>query len=203
MGYTHYWRRPKELQNFDKIAADVKKVVTFVTEQMGIDIGDGGGENEPEITADSICFNGSDRQRLGVWTTDENISIPWPSDTAGITEPQADPIAKKTEGHWFAGDMVSQRVAPSRDGYGSGSYETFCIDRIYQDRGEPDKTGLYFAFCKTAYRPYDLAVTAALIIFDHYTDIVISSDGEDKDWQDARVLCFNLLGYGMDFSLPD
>lgn len=207
MGYSHYFYRPEKIDNFDKIVEDTKKVLTYLTDEMGIDFGDSHGDanTEPVLTKNLIAFNGSEKQRVGVWTTDEDINIPWPSSTASLTEVSADPIAKKTEGNWFGGTVVSQRVAPLNEmGYGSGNYESVYIERIYPKKGfrQPDEDGLLFECCKTAYRPYDLALTAVLIILKHYDNRVrVSSDGEEKDWIDAKFLCNNLLGYGMDFEI--
>jgi len=62
--------------------------------------------------------------------------------------------------------------------YGDGekdlSHETFYFSRI-------DGNGFYF--CKTAEKPYDLAVTSFLIIAKHYLKDSLSfdSDGLDED----------------------
>lgn len=211
MGYCHYWRIPKKFpaKKFKEFSADVKKIIDYCHKDLGIHIADGMGEGEPTCNESLIRFNGSSTQPKGVWTTNEQISIPWPSPTASLKEISADPIAEKTEGHWFAGDLVSQRVAPTHPDnpeFADGSYETFSIER--QGRvGEyevPNEKGLFFDCCKTAYRPYDLAVTAVLIALKHhFPKCQVSSDGEDKDWLDGKFLCNNLLGYGMDFELED
>ena len=54
-------------------------------------------------------------------------------------------------------------------------HETFHIDG--------DVRG--FTFCKTAQKPYDVAVTAILCLCEHYTDgtFGVSSDGEPRDWE--------------------
>jgi hypothetical protein len=209
MGYSHYFYRPETIENFDKIVEDTQKVLKFLTDEMGIDFANSVGDigSTPKFTKDVIGFNGSDEQRIGVWTTDEDISIPWPSSMASISDPVADPIASKTEGNWFAGSMVSQRVAPKgQNGLGSGSYESIYVKRIFPKDGyrQPNENGLLFECCKTAYRPYDLAVTAFLIIMKHHDSrIKVSSDGEDKDWLDGKIVCHNVLGYGMDFTFNE
>jgi hypothetical protein len=55
----------------------------------------------------------------------------------------------------------------------------------------------YFACTKTAYKPYDVAVTAFLILAKHHLGdaIKVSTDGEPKDWEDGRMLCEAVLGY--------
>ncbi|MDB5088476.1 MAG: hypothetical protein JWR09_2470 [Mucilaginibacter sp.] len=57
---------------------------------------------------------------------------------------------------------------------------------------------LFFYSCKTGYRPYDLTLTAVLIALKHHFPVCeVSSDGEEKDWLDGRILCNNILGYGL------
>lgn len=208
MGYTHYWYRKKEISTskMEEIVKDVRIVVDYCQNDLGIILANGYAEagSKPELSIEEgINFNGSDEQPIGVWTTSEQIFHPWPSPTAGLTEETSDPLAKKTNGSWFAGDLVEQRVAPidNKTGFGSGSYETFSLERILPERGKNDENELIFDCCKTAFRPYDLVVTACLIIAKKHlgNKIIIKSDGEDKDWIDAKILCNNLLGYGMDF----
>jgi hypothetical protein len=81
------------------------------------------------------------------------------------------------------------------------SHETFHIPRVYQpqDWQQPDGQGRYFDFCKTARKPYDLTVTAALIALNHYfpnPDVALSSDGTAEDWEPGLALCRAVLGYG-------
>ncbi len=65
--------------------------------------------------------------------------------------------------------------------------------------------GLAFYWTKTAFKPYDIAVTAALLIAKrHLRDkLVIHSDGGDPQWADAKELCHEHLGYGTWFSIVD
>jgi hypothetical protein len=89
------------------------------------------------------------------------------------------------------------------NGLGDASYETFAIRLEEPDSGEDQ---LVFAFCKTARKPYDLAVQVALIVFRHHLGnyFIVSSDGGDPDWEAARQICQKHLGYGDDFRLdPD
>jgi hypothetical protein len=210
MGYTHYFRRPKQLgtpEEFKFFADDCQKIFDFCENELDIKLANGASDigSRPEVTSEEVFFNGSEEQPIGVWTTTEQISIPWPSSIASIKDLSELPF-EKTDGNWFGGDLVSQRVAPinKETGLGSGSYETFGVERIVEedDYRQPDEDGLYFDFCKTAYRPYDLVVTSVLIALKkHYPKCEISTDGEEKDWLDARVLCNNLLGYGFDVDI--
>jgi len=68
----------------------------------------------------------------------------------------------------------------SLNGYGEDSHESFIISQ--------GDTG--FQFCKTARKPYDLVVTAALCLFAaRFGDAVeVSSDGTPGDWQNGLNL---------------
>ena len=63
---------------------------------------------------------------------------------------------------------------------------------------KPDENGLYGGYVKTGFRPYDVAVTAILLVIKHYLKdrFVIHSNGADAQWADARRLCQQVLGYG-------
>lgn len=121
-------------------------------------------------------------------------------------------------GTWFAGLKLKARSCS-----GDCSHETFSlplamekedwqkpIEKIayYDANGkpvynDPKEVGLYFNCCKTAYKPYDLAVIICLIIAKHHLGkaIQISSDGTQVQWQDGMVICQKILGYGLDFRL--
>ena len=66
------------------------------------------------------------------------------------------------------------------NGVGDDGHETFLLER--------DNLG--FEFCKTAYKPYDVVVVAALSLAKYYfgDDIDISSDGDRNDWNDGVEL---------------
>ena len=58
---------------------------------------------------------------------------------------------------------------------------------------------------KTAFKPYDVAVTAALVIAKRYLGkrLVIQSNGLDAQWADAKDLCQRHLGYGAWFGIVE
>ena len=93
------------------------------------------------------------------------------------------------------------------NGCGEGAHETFDFPRtlVTQTWKEHEEYGLRFEFCNTAQKPYDIAVTAFLVIAQHYLKekIKVSSDGDDSDWDAARNLCQSILGYGVEFKLPE
>jgi len=70
---------------------------------------------------------------------------------------------------------------------------------------KPNEKNLYFECCKTAFRPYDLAVISFLIIAKHYlkNNIIVSSDGEDCHWFDGKMLCQMILGYGLEYTINE
>lgn len=53
----------------------------------------------------------------------------------------------------------------------------------------------HFAFCKTAYKPYDVVVTALLCLAAHITEgaFKVSSDGGPADWAEGLALANKVL----------
>jgi len=191
MGYTHYWRREKKVEagTYLRIVMDFKKLVP-VLEAQGVKLAGGLGSGEPEFNEVEVMFNGiencgHERYELG---------ITWPAaKAAGVsTEPSV-------VGSWFAGAHIEQRCCD-----GDCSHETlhFPIELKPQEWQKPEN-GKWFQFCKTAYKPYDWAVTAFLVIAKHYLGdkIVVRSDGDLSQWQDAMQVCQIELGYGLEFKI--
>lgn len=81
MGYTHYWHRTKTIdaKTFKAIVEDFKKFLPLF-KVLDVQLADGNGEGEPEITEDRVCFNG---KRACGHKTNKNVVIPWPSDQIG------------------------------------------------------------------------------------------------------------------------
>jgi hypothetical protein len=166
----------------------------------------GDPNTQPEATEETIQFNGSEAQPKGKWTTNEELSIPWPSNNADLVEPDETSLSSKTDGNWFAGHLISQRCAPLNNltQVGSGSYETCSIYRVEKQEEWRKDDKLIFNFCKTAYRPYDLTVTAVLIALKHhFPESEVSSDGEAQNWLDGRFVCQQLFGWGLDEKIGD
>lgn len=188
MGYTHYWYRPQELPKdaYAKVAEDAKKVRAWL-DGMSVPLKGGLGTGEPIINDTEIVFNGD--AKCG--HTHRDLGITWPApDACGVGRSDG-----ARAGNWFAGALLARRTCD-----GDCSHETFYLPRVFKPETyeKPKADGTYFAFCKTAYKPYDLAVTACLLIAKHHLGdlIVVHSDGEPKDWQDARNICEGVLGYG-------
>ena len=80
------------------------------------------------------------------------------------------------------------------NGVEEAGHETFMINR----KGENDD------FCKTARKPYDIAVATSLILYSHHVKGVrVNSDGdfEDTEWIDAVKLADSLFGVKPNFEL--
>lgn len=222
MGYTHYYyvENNYDREVFRKIVADFKKIVP-VFEHLGVKIAGPMGDLEPIINEESIAFNGLEK----CGHAQRDLGITWPSKTAqGVAKLDmqhrlGNETFADTNGQWFAGLQLETRTCD-----GDCSHETFRLDRnssFDQERASksetwkgsdgktyrtnPCKVNKFFECTKTAYKPYDLAVTACLVIAKHYLNekIAISSDGEMKDWTDAMNICQHFLGYGEDFKLDD
>lgn len=88
------------------------------------------------------------------------------------------------------------------NGFGDGAYESFVVPRCPERR-----YGRKFAygFCKTAHKPYDLAVTACLLVLKHHLGATfrVGSDGVDADWSAAKALVQDELGYGAGYTIQD
>ena len=91
------------------------------------------------------------------------------------------------------------------NGIGELSHESFLLERVADITGftQRDDDGMIFKFCKTAQKPYDIAVCSALIIAKkHFGEsIMISSDGDNEEWQESKALCQKILGYGDDLNM--
>ena len=195
--YTHYWYRREAINptSFDQIRQDFSKMLP-VLEEIGVRLGNGQGEGDPELTPELISFNGL--VNCG-HVSNEEISMAWPTPTAsGVGQNSYRAIAESC----FAGTQLKSRACN-----GDCSYETFFFPRVlpekmYRQPYSSDPT-LMFSCCKTAFRPYDIAVTALLIIAKHHLlgDILVRSDGEDAHWMEAKALCQQVLGYGMNFEM--
>jgi len=195
MGYTHYFYREKDidLEVMKKISSDLKKVLPEI-DKGGIILAGGDGSGSPVINNNEIIFNGLEN----CGHKQEELGITWPSDTAGglANTWQENP----KNGKWFAGALLEKRACG-----GNCSHETLYFPRMLPIKNyhSKDDSGKYFEFCKTAFKPYDIAVTAFFIIAKYHlkTEIDVRSDGNDKDWFDAKMLCQSVLGYGFEFNI--
>lgn len=182
MGYTHNWYRPRTIApaTFQAIAEDFQQVLPAL-EAAGSPIANADGVEEPEFTPEHIHFN---RVRFCGHTFNPNVRLPWPGkEASGI------------------GDNTGLGgTLPFRTCNGDCTYESVWFERSVGDDYRHDN-GLCGGFCKTAFRPYDLAVTVFLLIVKHHLgpDFRIDTDGEAKQWEDAQRLCQAELGYSLSF----
>ena len=226
MGYTHYYLVAPEFDPaaFGRVAADFKKMVAPL-KHLGVVLADGMGENYPTISPTEICFNG--KRDCGHEKRD--LGITWPAESAsGIAKNGVDTTLQEiTKSTWFAGASLktracggdcsheafslSQKLETTMERYDGSTYElepqgeyrSFRNQDGTRDRNPANEVGKYFEFTKTAYKPYDLAVTVALVIAKHHLkeQIVIRSDGNMENWHEAMQLCHHFLGYGMGFCI--
>lgn len=89
-------------------------------------------------------------------------------------------VATAEEAGIAIGEQVYESGYFSFNGVDAGAHETFSIDIRTQEED----------FCKTAEKPYDMAVTASLILAKKIfgDDIEIRSDGNWSDWQSGQLL---------------
>jgi len=179
VGYTHYWYRKNQTFNpstYAKFSADCEKVCR--ASEIGLAGWD--GTREPVFSETEVTFNG----RQDCNHKKQDLGITWPG---------------RAGQKWPFGEMIEQRMCG-----GNCSHETFRVDLDLGSDGYKSSDGQYFTFCKTAFKPYDICVTACLIVLEHYfkDHVRVSSDGESAEWDDARRLCQQVLGYGEEFTLP-
>jgi len=89
-------------------------------------------------------------------------------------------VATAEEAGIAIGEQVYESGYFSFNGVDAGAHETFSIDIRTQEED----------FCKTAEKPYDMAVTASLILAKKIfgDDIEIRSDGNWSDWESGQLL---------------
>ena len=208
IGYTHYYRVPKKFnaKAFAKVAVDFKKMVTPL-KHLGVTLADETGENYPTITPTEICFNGLTK----CGHVKRELGIPWPSETAkGISNNRVgiefDEIAKSS---WGNGALLETRICGGYCSHDSFILQQKLTTEIERQDGsiyilEPEeKSKKYPQYVKTAYKPYDLAVTVCLVIAKQHLgkNIMLDSNGTINNWHEAMQLCQHFLGYGLEFSL--
>ncbi len=79
----------------------------------------------------------------------------------------------------------------------SQAHESFIVHRSFRDYradAKPDADGLFWDACKTAQKPYDTVVVAALLAFlERVASARLSSDGARDDWQAGAALFHRAL----------
>jgi hypothetical protein len=185
MGYCHNWKADAEIDQelFSRIAADVQAIV-LALDDLGVRLAGPLGTGLPEIESDYIAFNGL---RNCGHEKNREIFIPFPApEAAGI-----DGSTNAVVGFYGPATLLRHRTCN-----GSCSYETFRLRRSCTDVRRISQRR-YFDWCKTGFRPYDLAVQCVLLIAKHHLRdrIRVTTDGTDFHWNDARLLCYSHLQY--------
>lgn len=191
MGYCHYWIRPRVIipPVFARIADDFARLTPEWT-RLGVSLAGPLGTGCPVVSRQEIAFNGRIRCRH-----------PHGGDTSVFTRLLAvasllsmAPDQRETASRQLWEEEHSQRRCP-----GNCAFETFWFPRV-APRGavDTDGSGRFCDRTKTAFRPYDIAVTSALLIARHHLgdDMRLDSDGGQVQWWEARLLCQSVLGYG-------
>ncbi len=177
MGYTHYWNRPQQIDptTFNNIGNDLQKLLPAL-EAAEVSLANLRGREDAEIGPEFIGFNGV---ALCGHEQNPNVRLPWPADDA----------------HGIGSNHGICGVLPYRTCNGDCSYESVWFERVST---EHDQDGTVGGFCKTNFRPYDLAVMAFLLIVQHHLSksFTVQTDGTECHWAEAFALCQAELGYG-------
>jgi hypothetical protein len=193
MGFTHGWKRPLLIPEgaFAAAALDCGCVLG-ACRAMGVALAGPLGVGEPVVRFDAVALNGLGRCGH---PKDDGLGIVEPAaDATGIAGPFEDVVV----GEWLGGAVLRARKCP-----GTCSCDTFRVDRRFAWPGPREPAdGLYTHGCKTAFRPYDLAVTSCLIVFQHHLgerQFPVVCSTVSGHWDDARRLVQETLAYGGDF----
>lgn len=88
---------------------------------------------------------------------------------------------------------------------GDPGWESFEFERIANPRSRSHSDpNWYFSSCKTLRYPYDLAVASCLIVAKRHfgASLVVCPDTRnERDWDEARLLCLATVGYGPHFTI--
>ena len=184
MGYTHSWNRPQIIEptTFNAIGKDLLTLLPAL-EAAGAPLANAYGREEPEIGPGFIGFNGV---ACCGHARNSDIQVPWPARDA----------------HGIGDNAGIGGTLPYRTCNGDCSYESVWFERCQETEASDESAE---GFCKTAFRPYDVAVTAFLVIARHHLGprFKVQTDGEGCHWADAFALCQAVLGYGAGYSCQD
>lgn len=230
MGYSHYWLRKEEIPvgTFSHIVEDFSKLLP-VLEEKGVVLAGSSGDGRPVINEDCISFNGL--AQCGHKKQPFSASYAWPLDDAGgvfsapsgsvLNDPAGGVLndsaggvlnnpaggVLSVEGIVFFETSLTIKIPFLRTRMCDGdcSHESFVFPRILDvlPWEVPKMNQMWLRGCKTCFKPYDLAVTACLLIAKKHlgSELIIKSDGNDNHWFDAKLLCSTILGYGLEFCI--
>ena len=165
MWYCQYWIIEQKLdQNkWNEFCELVNKIIE-TSYNWGIDLWDWFGENKPIVNKNEIILNWSINQRKNKWVHEGNTKLQWPSDDIILDKNNIG----KTVWDWFWWELVNYPIC-----WGDWSYEGFHMTRKLQKE-----------FTKTNYFPYDITVTAILMLAKYifWNKIIVCSDWSKKHW---------------------
>jgi hypothetical protein len=194
MGYTLYWRRISRLDAhfFQAASEDVKRICEEM-EKFGVHMAGPRGYGPVQAGGERIAFNGM----VECGHPYRNLGHAYPSDEAEGIELLKNPVV----GPHYAGALVKARSCG-----GECSAEPFIIDRLHEPAEWEEKTddGMYRQHCTTEYKPYDLAVAAALVRLKHHLGEQISVDSDDgkvTHFREAMGMCQRLFQKNETFRL--
>ncbi len=196
MAYTHYWSRIPEfdMADFDKAAKDIR-ILFARAREMGIQIAGPMGKGLPELTENTIAFNGA----ADCGHRYRDLGKPFAAENATGVEEKEPPYDSEAA-PYYSGPYLDTRVCG-----GSCAAGPFVLDRVYlvRDWERRQEDGFYDCDCETHFKPYDLIVTAALIRLKQHLakGIKISSENPEGGFEDAKRLCRELFGWSSGFEL--
>ncbi len=197
MGYCEYWERSPEFNRdaFVKVGEDLRLLFPALR-KMGVKLAGPQGVGNPEITDYVIAFNGA--KDCGHRYMD--LGDPWPAKNAEGVLATVDPIGDDEGARWFQGPYLLTRTCG-----GSCAGDPFIIDRKYLVRRweRPENGSMFSCLCETAYKPYDLAVTLALLRFKERMpqDIMLWSDSYEHGFEDAKRINREFFGWPKHFEM--
>jgi len=161
MGYTHYWKNAKKLD--DKAWTNFIKEVKQVYKSL-----------PNEIDGEPLRLNGCYKYKT--------------------------PTFSQTR-VYFNGEGTLYRVQKSEiiNGKKHKFWNTEVSDLGHDTFSIQKKGTSSYTFCKTARKPYDLMVTATLVLYAKHFGVIntnISSDGDLSEWVDGIKLVRDTVGVG-------
>jgi len=178
MGYTHYWQVPGK--EYDQKTWDtfIKDCKTLYKRMPAVDLSNYGvGDVQP------LLLNGCYAHKNAVFSKSKICFN-------GTYTTKRRQITENKNKYW---EDILGKDDPAL------GHETFIVlrkvgsvDQVIED-GDPR----HFSFCKTARKPYDLMVTACLILYKHYfPEVRISSDGDIDEWKESFKFIAEVLPHG-------
>jgi hypothetical protein len=180
MGFTHYNRRPlgkdHDQETWDKFIGNCKLLYKNMPEHSK--------SARAYYEGKPLILNGCFRYKNPVFNKDR-VHFNGGSSKKRIKEQDG-----KGRAEWKDVDI--------KEGSEDLGHETFCLQRKAPKKEKWQRDDKYFfSCCKTARKPYDLMVTACLILYKYYFPYVqVSSDGNESEWQQAWEFVACALPHG-------